>query len=208
MEIVFSIVILIFSVIIHEVAHGAVAYSLGDNTAKYAGRLTLNPLKHLDPVGSVLVPVLLVIMSQISGGGIIFGWAKPVPINPFNFKDKKWGSMKVALAGPLSNLSLALIFGLILRFVPAAVIPFGVGLMFSYIVYINILLAIFNLMPIPPLDGSHVLFSLLPRGFEKTKVFLYQYGFIILLFVLFFLFNWVIYIINFIFTLITGFSLF
>ena len=89
MEYIFLIIILIFSIVIHEMAHGGVAYQLGDPTAKYAGRLTLNPIKHIDPIGSIVVPIFLVIMAQISGGGIIFGWAKPVPINPYNFRDQK-----------------------------------------------------------------------------------------------------------------------
>jgi len=208
MEVLFLIIILIFSVIIHEIAHGSVAYYLGDPTAKYAGRLTLNPLKHLDPIGSVIVPLFLVIMSQLTGGGIIFGWAKPVPINPYNFKDQKYGSLKVALAGPLSNLSLALVFGLILRFVPAIFAIEGLVVMFSYIVYINILLAMFNLIPVPPLDGSHILFALLPNSSRNLKIFLKQYGIFILLFIIFFAFPYIIVIINWIFNLITGFPLF
>ncbi|GAI25948.1 unnamed protein product [marine sediment metagenome] len=111
MEILFQIIVLLFSIVIHEVSHGTVANYLGDPTAKYAGRLTLNPLKHLDPIGSVIVPVFLILMT---GTGI--GWAKPVPINPRNFRDQKYGSLKVALAGPGANLGIALIFGLILIF--------------------------------------------------------------------------------------------
>ena len=105
---IFSLVILLFSVIIHELAHGYVAYSLGDPTAKYAGRLTLNPLKHLDPFGSIILPLLLF----IAGSPFLFGWAKPVPINPYNFTDKKYGEIKVSVAGPASNFSLAIVFGL------------------------------------------------------------------------------------------------
>lgn len=208
MEILFLVIILIFSIIIHEIAHGAVAYQLGDPTAKYAGRLTLNPLKHIDPIGSVIVPLFLIIMSQVTGGGIIFGWAKPVPINPYNFKDQKYGSLKVAFAGPGANLLVALFFGLILRFFPVFVDSFGIGLFFSYIVYINILLAVFNLLPIPPLDGSHILFTFLPYSMRNAKIFLSQFGFIILLFIIFFFFPVIIRIINLIFTLITGFPLY
>ena len=172
MEYVFIVIILIFSIVIHEISHGAVANYLGDPTAKYAGRLTLNPLKHLDPIGSVVVPVFLIILAKTTGGGIIFGWAKPVPINPYNFRDQKYGSMKVALAGPGANLAIALFFGLLLRFVPASIIPLGALSMFSFIVYINILLVIFNLLPSPPLDGSHVLFTFLPSSAQSIKIFL------------------------------------
>ncbi len=208
MEILFVVIILILSVIIHEVSHGGVAYYLGDPTAKYAGRLTLNPLKHLDPIGSVIVPLFLVVMSQLGGGGIIFGWAKPVPINPYNFRDQKYGSLKVALAGPLSNLAVALVFGLILRFVPQVTAINGAIVILSYIVYINILLAIFNLIPVPPLDGSHILFSLLPHQARQVERFLRQYGIFILLLIIFFAFPFLIRIISSIFSLITGFPLF
>src|SRR5882672_8661163 len=105
---IFSLIVLLFSVIIHELAHGYVAQSLGDPTAKYAGRLTLNPLKHLDPFGSILLPLLLF----ITGSPFLVGWAKPVPINPYNFRDQQWGGLKVAIAGPFSNISLAAVFGL------------------------------------------------------------------------------------------------
>ena len=192
---------------IHEIAHGSVAYHLGDPTAKYAGRLTLNPLKHLDPIGSVIVPLFLVIMSQLGGGGIIFGWAKPVPINPYNFRDQKYGSLKVAFAGPLSNLSVAIVFGLILRFVPFLVSIPGLVIIFSYIIYINILLAIFNLIPIPPLDGSHILFALLPYQAKSIERFLRQFGIFVLLFILLFAFPYLSVIINWIFNFLTGFTL-
>ncbi len=208
MDIIFLIIILIFSVIIHEIAHGSVAYYLGDPTAKYAGRLTLNPIKHLDPVGSILVPVFLAIMAQITGAGIIFGWAKPVPINPHNFRDQRYGSLKVALAGPLSNLSVAVFFGLIIRFVPQVVNVPGLVVIFSYIIYINILLAVFNLIPVPPLDGSHILFALLPYQARGIQMFLRQFGMFIILFIILFGFQYVLLIINWIFALITGFPLF
>ena len=204
MEYLFLIIILIFSIVIHEVSHGTMANYLGDPTAKYAGRLTLNPISHLDPIGSVILPIFLIIMAKIMGGGIIFGWAKPVPINPYNFRDQKYGSAKVALAGPASNLALALVFGLALRFLPILDIHPGLVLMFSYIVWINILLAVFNLLPIPPLDGSHILFTFLPYSMQNIKIFLSQFGLFILLFIIFFLFRWAIYLINWIFSLIVG----
>lgn len=201
---IFSLIILLFSVVIHEVAHGAMANYLGDSTAKYSGRLTLNPLKHLDPIGSVILPIFLVLMSTISGGGIIFGWAKPVPINPFNFRDQKYGQAKSALAGPAANLAIAFVFGLSLRFFPLFFASLNLLPLFSYIVYINILLAIFNLLPIPPLDGSHILFTFLPRASENIKYFLSQYGLFFLLFAIFFFSRWLMLIVRFVFTLIVG----
>jgi Zn-dependent protease len=197
MESIFIIAILVLSVIIHEVAHGAMANYLGDPTAKYSGRLTLNPIKHIDPVGSILVPLFLVLM----GSGVLFGWAKPVPINPYNFRDQKYGSAKVSLAGPLSNFSLALIFGLIIRFFP---LPSNILFIFGIIVYINLILCIFNLIPIPPLDGSHILFTFLPYSMEYIKNFFNQYGMFILLFLVFFFLGPVFIFISFLFKAITG----
>jgi len=164
---------LIFSIVVHEVAHGTMAYHLGDPTAKYAGRLTLNPIPHLDPIGSILVPVLLIII----GSPFLFGWAKPVPFNPYNLRDQKYGSAKVALAGPVSNLLVALTFGLAMRLFPALAGFPGI----LYIVLINILLAVFNLMPIPPLDGSHILFTFLPFSMWRFRVNFSRYGFLILM---------------------------
>jgi len=200
---IFSLIVLLFSVIIHELAHGYVAYSLGDPTAKYAGRLTLNPIKHLDAFGSIILPLLL----YIAGSPFLLGWAKPVPVNPYNLKDKKFGDIKVSIAGPLSNLLLALFFGIILRFMPVGIIAAneGLGIALNYIVYINIWLAVFNLVPVPPLDGSWILFNLLPSSAENFKLFMKQYGIIILLFLIMFggtqIFS---YISEFIFHLITG----
>ena len=205
-EWLFLIIILIFSAVIHEVAHGAMALKLGDPTAKYAGRLTLNPLKHLDPIGSVVLPLLMLLFS--GGRGPIFGWAKPVPINPYNFRDQKYGAAKSAFAGPAANFTVALFFGFALRFIPLISAVYGLDLIFSYIVYINLLLAVFNLLPIPPLDGHHILFSFLPPGSENIKLFLSQFGLFILLFVIFFLFDWVVLVIDLIFRLIVGMPLF
>ena len=180
---IFSLIVLLFSVIIHELAHGYVAYSLGDPTAKYEGRLTLNPLKHLDPFGSVILPLLLLLAT--GGQGPIFGWAKPVPINPYNFKDQKWGALKVAISGPATNFGIAIIFGLFIRFLSFPEIAPLIQLL-GIIVFYNFLWGIFNLIPIPPLDGSWILFHLMPRGSEKIKFFLQQYGLFILIFFIFF----------------------
>ncbi len=204
MEWIFLILILIFSAVIHEVSHGTMANYLGDPTAKYMGRLTLNPLKHLDPFGSIILPFFLILMTSLTGKGIIFGWAKPVPINPYNFRDQKYGSAKVALAGPLSNLMIALVFGLALRSFPAISTFPAFYFMFSYIVYINLLLATFNLLPIPPLDGSHILFTFLSSKMENLKIFLNQFSIFILFFIIFFFFHWLVLFINLIFTLIVG----
>jgi Zn-dependent protease len=183
---IFTLLILLFSIIIHEIAHGSVAYALGDPTAKEAGRLDLNPLKHLDPIGSILLPFFMSIL-----GGPIIGWAKPVPIDPTYFRDQKWGELKVSLAGPLSNFTIALIFGLIVKFI---YLPESFLTIASIVIFYNIALGIFNLIPIYPLDGSHILFALLPDRLEEFKLFLTQYGFIILLFLIFIIpngLNWV-----------------
>jgi len=203
--VVLEIIILIFSVVVHEVSHAAVANQLGDPTAKYAGRLSLNPLKHLDPFGSVIVPIFLILTQSIA-----IAWAKPVPINPLNFRDQKYGSLKVGLAGPGMNLVVALIFGLILRF-SLAFIPYSLGLAFSFIVSINILLAVFNLLPIPPLDGSYVLFTFLPYSMQKIRIFLTQFNFFILIFLILFFpefFQFLIYIVYWIFNTIVGIPIF
>ena len=203
-ETIFIIIVFLFSVIIHELAHGWVALSLGDDTAKRAGRLTLNPISHLDPIGSILVPGLLILMSFLGAGGIIFGWAKPVPINPYNFRDRKWGGVKVAAAGPLSNISLALIFGLSLRLIPGLVNVPGLFIIFLYIVEINLLLAVFNLLPIPPLDGSHILFAFLPKTAQRIRLLMTQYGFFFVLIAIFFFFDIIIRAVQFLTLLITG----
>jgi len=202
---IFSLVVLLFSVIIHELAHGCVAYSLGDPTAKYEGRLTLNPLKHLDPFGSIILPLLLFIAQS----PFLFGWAKPVPVNPYNFRDQKYGEIKVSIAGPASNFLLAIVFGFILRFIPNEILlgnP-GIGIALSYIVAINIWLAVFNLIPVPPLDGSWILFSFLPERLQYIKNFLRQYGIIILALLILFGGSVWFDVTNFLFKLITGYIL-
>ena len=178
MEIVFQIIVLVFSAIFHEYAHGAMAYSLGDPTAKNAGRLTLNPIRHLDWFGSILLPAVMMI-TQLP---FVFGWAKPVPFNPFLLKDRRWGEAKVALAGPASNLALAVALGLLIRFV-----PFSTTLtsLLAIVVLINIVLAIFNLVPIPPLDGSKILAAFLPEKARYKFLSLERFGFVfVILFVM------------------------
>ncbi len=177
---IFILVILIFSAILHEYAHGFVAHLLGDPTAKNMGRLTLNPVPHIDPFFTILLPVVMVILPT----NFIIGGAKPVPVNPFNLRGK-YDQLKVALAGPSSNILLALLFGLFIRFIP--VINPGneaLFLAFSAVVFINLLLAVFNLLPIPPLDGSHLLFTFFPGVSEKIKGFFAQYGFFVLILIL------------------------
>ena len=171
---IFQLIILLFSVVVHEVSHGLAALYLGDDTAEKMGRLTLNPLKHLDPIGSVLVPLLLIIMHS----GFIFGWAKPVPYNPLNFKMPRRDSAILAFAGPLSNFSLALVFGLIIRIIIitssfVSLLPF-----LMFIVWINLVLGVFNLLPIPPLDGSKILFYFFQS--HELEIFLHRYGIIFL----------------------------
>ncbi|MEK7510496.1 MAG: site-2 protease family protein [Patescibacteria group bacterium] len=201
-HIIFFLSILIFSVVLHEVSHGLVAHALGDPTAKNAGRLTLNPIPHIDPIGSLLLPALLLF---VSGGQTTFGWAKPVPVNPFNLRDRKYGSAKVSFAGPASNLGIALLFGLFLRFLPITELNPALVPLFVNIIFLNLILAIFNLLPIPPLDGSHILFPFLPSSLEFVKTFLLRYGFFILLFVIFFLFDFILPVVQWFFHLIVGF---
>lgn len=189
---------------IHEISHGYVAERLGDPTARNAGRLTLNPLKHIDLVGSVILPLILVITSA----PVLFGWAKPVPYDPRNLKNPRTGGAKIAAAGPLSNFLLALVFGLAVRFG----LQFGVSpdaplmLLFAIITYINILLGVFNLVPIPPLDGSKVLFTLLPAtpGAYQFYASLERNGLFILLLFIFFGYSLIIPVVRVIFTLFTG----
>ena len=172
--IVFRVLILVFSVVIHEVSHGAVAYVLGDPTAKDAGRLTLNPLPHIDFIGSIVLPIFI---------GI--GWAKPVPYNPLYLRNQRWGPFLVGVAGPASNIVVALFFGLMIRFRDIATLSFLDATFFGIatgIVFLNLALAIFNMIPIPPLDGSKVLFLLLPRGWMYVVALLEQYGILLILF--------------------------
>lgn len=152
------IIALILSIILHEVAHGYAANWLGDPTARLAGRLNLNPVNHIDPVGSILVPGLLF----FANAGILFGWAKPVPYNPYNLRNGRWGEAIVAAAGAAMNILLAVVFAIIIRFADVLGLSSSFVELSGYIVYINIILAFFNMIPFPPLDGSKVLMALLP----------------------------------------------
>jgi Zn-dependent protease len=177
---IIQFVILIFSIIIHETAHGYAALWQGDPTAKYAGRLTLNPIKHADPIGSVFLPLVMVLLHS----PVILGWAKPVPFNPYNLKNQRWGELLVAIAGPVSNIALAVLGALSIRL-------FGSGFNSEFTtvllvtVFINLALAVFNLIPIPPLDGSKVLFGIFPDLALKVRGFFERFGFLIIIFLLF-----------------------
>lgn len=187
-QLLIALPILIFSVVVHEVAHAWVARSQGDNTAFMLGRITLNPLPHLDPLGSVLVPGILAMT-----GGPILGWARPVPVNPRNFRNYKKGDILVSLAGIAANLGLAVVFTLLLAATLAAAQAFPAQMttwevllrMFQMGIFINFLLALFNLMPIPPLDGSHVMVYLLPVKLAVRYRELGRYGMLILFALLF-----------------------
>lgn len=190
MNLIFILSILIFSVTVHEVAHAWVARREGDDTAYKLGRITLNPLSHLDLMGSLIVPVSMYYMS----GGMILGWAKPVPVDPRKFRHPRWSDVRVSLAGIVSNILLAVGFtviagGLVLaqRMVPMLDGTLGQGLAFArFGVYINLLLAFFNLIPIPPLDGSHVLAQLLPTNLSRSYRKIGRYGGMLLLGLIFF----------------------
>jgi Zn-dependent protease len=211
LDIIFYVLILLFSIVIHEVSHGLMARKLGDKTAEHEGRLTLNPISHIDPLGSIILPLLLV----ISHSPFLIGWAKPVPYNPYNFFDKpwirKWGEALVAFAGPLSNITILIAFGLFLRFFTqiVAVLPFlsfftpAVSLI-STIVLVNIVLAVFNLVPIPPLDGSKILFAILPHSMYEVREFLERYSLFLSLFFIFFLWQYLSPLITFFYYLVVG----
>jgi Zn-dependent protease len=201
--IVFEIIVLLFSAILHEIAHGYEAERLGDDTARRAGRLTLNPLVHLDLFTSVLMPILLI---WATNGAFFFAAAKPVPYNPNNLKDPRSGSAKIALAGPLTNFFLAFIFSIVIRVAMFFPVSDTLITFLSLIVYINIILAIFNLIPIPPLDGSRVLFAILPPSQRTYKVmyFLERWGLVLVLIFVLFGFQLVVPLIQSIFTLFTG----
>lgn len=204
LQLIFSLVILLFSVIIHEIAHGYAALALGDKTAAYEGRLTLNPVKHIDIMGTIVFPVITLLLP----GGIVFGWAKPVPYNPYNFRNRRWGEGFVAAAGPLSNILIALIFGAFIRLYvwPHGLLDSPLGVLSQIIVIINLTLAVFNLVPIPPLDGSKVLTALLPQRFIIIREKIERLGFLGVIIFLVFFWQFFSPLIPFLFTLFTGLS--
>lgn len=167
-----QIIILLFSVVIHEVMHGVIALKFGDHTAKNAGRLTLNPLPHIDPIGSILMPIL-----SILGGGIFFAWAKPVPVNPLNFSDIKKGELFVSAGGIGANFALAISGAVLYHLLPEQGILQAI---LRILVFINLTLGVFNLLPIPPLDGSKIVMTLLPYDLAREYMKLERYGFLIL----------------------------
>jgi Zn-dependent protease len=201
--ILFELVVLLFSAVLHEIAHGYTAERLGDETARRAGRLTLNPLAHLDPFGSVLMPLLLL---WATGGSFFFAAAKPVPYDPRNLKDPRSGGAKIALAGPATNFVIAIIFGVVVR------VGVFIGLSTTFlslvalIVYINIILGIFNLIPIPPLDGSRILFAALPQTETTMRVMytLERWGMFLVLLFVFFGFQLLVPLVRFLFFIFTG----
>lgn len=196
-QFIFGIAILIMSVVAHELSHGYSALLLGDPTPRIQGRLTINPLRHLDFLGSLVVP-----MVTFFAGGIIFGWAKPVMWNPYNIRNARWGEGLIAFAGPAVNLLIALFFSAIIRLgegLPASFVDIS-----EFIILINITLAVFNLVPIPPLDGSKILFMLIPPDRQDIREWIERYSIFLLLILLFFLWRFIVPIIPWIYNLFVG----
>ena len=189
------------SVVIHEVTHGYVANFLGDPTAALQGRLTLNPIKHIDLFGSIILPGIAI----ITNAGFIIGWAKPVPYNPYNLRGGKWGPAIVALAGPASNFFIAIVFAMVIRFGLVSGPMLSIS---GFIVYINLLLGIFNLIPIPPLDGSKVISALIPfsmyERWNRFELLMQRFGLIVVFLFIFLLWGIFSTFISFLFILLTG----
>lgn len=190
-------IVVIPSSIIHEYAHAWAADQLGDPTARYAGRLTVDPRAHIDLWGTILMPIFLFFSTN---GRFMFAYAKPVPFNPYNLKDQKWGPALVGVAGPFANLLLAGVCATIIRIAPGLSIRFFLEI----IVYTNIMLLVFNLVPIPPLDGSKLLFALFPDKARSIQQFMERYGIILVLFFVFFLFELIQPVIDGLFRFLVG----
>lgn len=177
----------VFAITLHEAAHGYVARIFGDQTAWMLGRVTLNPLKHIDPVGTVIVPLALLLLSKLAGGGgILFGWAKPVPVNFANLRNPKREMLWVAAAGPATNLAMAIVWGFVFRFAADGQVldSDGLQVMAQAGVMINVVLMVLNLMPIPPLDGGRIAVSLLPHSLAVGFARLEPYGFMVIILLL------------------------
>lgn len=189
MNVILIVAVLIFSIVVHEVAHAWQARREGDDTADRLGRITLNPIPHLDPVGSFIVPAIL----YFSGSGFLFGWARPVPVNKAKYRDPVAGDIRVSLAGIVSNLGLAVIATLLMAvLVKVESVSGSLGAAgdavyeaFHYAIVINLILAFFNLLPIPPLDGSHVLAHVLPEGLRRPYERVSEWGILILIGILY-----------------------
>ncbi|OGH88759.1 MAG: hypothetical protein A3J93_01555 [Candidatus Magasanikbacteria bacterium RIFOXYC2_FULL_42_28] len=194
-SLVFYFLVIIPSAIIHEYAHGWMADRLGDPTARLAGRLTIDPRVHIDPIGTIAMPLVL---GLLSGGRFLFAYAKPVPFNPYNLRYHKWGPAMVGIAGPLANFMLALVFALLIRVLPVT----NFSQLLAVVVQANLVLMVFNLVPIPPLDGSKILYAILPDSMQHIKIFLDRYGFMLLMVFIFFLSNLISPIINWLFNLL------
>lgn len=203
--ILFSIIVLVFSVVVHEVAHGYSAYRFGDMTAKYQGRLTFNPIKHIDPFGSIILPLIMALLP----GNLILGWAKPVPINPYNFKYRKLGEFVTAFAGPFSNILIAAVFILLIRFSGTLGLSEVFVSLSLVIIVINSILAFFNLIPIPPLDGYRIVALLLPQdSAERFEAFAQKFGIFLVLFFVFIFWHPMFLIIISLLELLTGMPIF
>lgn len=209
MDILLFLIILLFSVVVHEVSHGLIADRLGDPTARLAGRLTLNPIPHIDPFGSILLPGLLLFIPTLFGAppGFVFGWAKPVPVNYYNLRNPRRDMALVSFAGPASNIILAIACALPIRFGLADLNNAG-GEFLLQATAINLILAIFNLIPIPPLDGSKIFASILSDRFTPVFFQLERYGFLIIMLLIFTgIFNLVVIpVLNFFMVLLVGMS--
>lgn len=172
MDLILNFTIIFFSLVLHEVSHGHAAKMLGDNTAEQYGRLSLNPLRHIDMIGTILVPFMMIMLAKVTNSRpIVFGWAKPVPVNPYNLKNPKRDMAIIALFGPLANILLASLVAILIRLNGVFNLSSSIINIFITIVYLNVLWMVFNLVPIPPLDGSKILFYFVKN--EKLERMMY-----------------------------------